>query len=363
MSTSETAMPASPGAEAGASSEATASHGSIVKQFLLDNSPEFKRLAELRQRGWENQEGDVYFQRQRASADTASRKNAEFFYGLMQRIGTEMGRATGALKITTKPSHHVNILDTCMAPGGFLAIVMKLNPGAKAVGFSLSPEEGGHEVLLPLKSKVKFTPADVTMFAADMGFTDIPAEHPDAQKFVVQRQIHAEQKFDLVVCDGQVLRTHPRAAYREWETRRLATTQLTMGLDHVVAGGTMVMLLHKLEAWNTVDLLYTFSKFSSVQTFKSKIGHATRSSFYMVATNIQPQTLQARQAVERWKKHWKVATFGSNEECQSTFRETDVAAEQMVAEFGRDLVRLGKGIWEIQADALEKAPFIKPRQA
>jgi len=55
------------------------------------------------------------------------------------------------------------------------------------------------------------------------------------------------------------------------EARRLAVTQLAIGLEHVKIGGTMVVLLHKVEATDTVSLLYRFSKFSSVKLFKPTV--------------------------------------------------------------------------------------------
>ena len=64
----------------------------------------------------------------------------------------------------------------------------------------------------------------------------------------------------------------------------------------------MIVLLHKLEAPDTVSLLYTFSKFSSVKLFKHSKFHATRSSFYMIATNVQRQHQEIDIAIDTWKK-------------------------------------------------------------
>lgn len=87
------------------------------------------------------------------------------------------------------------------------------------------------------------------MLAADMGVTDIPEKHPDARKFL-PCQMRETQLFDLVLCDGHVLRTHAptRASYRETrEPARLKTTQLALGLEHIKPGGTMIVLFHKVE--------------------------------------------------------------------------------------------------------------------
>ena len=146
----------------------------------------------------------------------------------MKEIGQEMHRSTRALAISKVDSP--NILDMCMAPGGFLATALNINPGARALGFSLPVSEGGHKVLLPRDTNVMLKFLDITMLAADMGVIDIPAEHPEAKNLLSQ-QLDPGELFGLVLCDGQVLRTHVRAAYRDMrEARRLAVTQLVIGL-------------------------------------------------------------------------------------------------------------------------------------
>jgi len=79
----------------------------------------------------------------------------------------------------------------------------------------------------------------------------------------------------------------------------------------------------------------------------------------MIATNIQSQKREAVLAVERWKRQWKIATFGTDVEYEEELRAVCLNAEEVLEEFGRELVRLGREVWGIQARALEKAPFIK----
>jgi 23S rRNA U2552 (ribose-2'-O)-methylase RlmE/FtsJ len=284
---------------------------------------------------------------------------ARIFYQMMKEIGQEMNRSTGALAIPEMAANSPTILDMCMAPGGFLATTLSINPGARALGFSLPVSQGGHKALLPSDPNVTLKFLDITMLAADMGVIDIPAEHPEVKNMLSQ-QFYPGQLFDLILCDGQVLRTHVRAAYRQMrEARRLVVTQLAIGLEHVKIGGTMVVLLHKVEATDTVSLLYSFNKFSSVKLFKPTRHHAKRSSFYMIATNIQSQHCEAVLAVKRWKRQWKVATFGTDVEYEEELRAACLNTEEVLGEFGIELVRLGREIWGIQARALEKAPFIK----
>ncbi|KMU80449.1 hypothetical protein CISG_02300 [Coccidioides immitis RMSCC 3703] len=310
----------------------------IVIEYLLQTAPEFRELTDLRQKvsntseqqsrvGWSNPAGDLFFQKQRQTADNADGQTVLHFYDMMKKIGRELHLSTDAFRISGD-IWRGRILDMCMAPGGF--------------------SRG---------TQVKYQ--DITMFAADMGVTDIPKEHPDAANFL-PRQLDPREVFDLVICDGQVLRTHDRAAYREErEARRLTLTQLALGVEHVRHGGTIVALLHKIEAWDTVSLLYTFSKFSSVQVFKPQKFHAKRSSFYMVATNIQSQHDEAILAIRKWKTLWRLATFGTDEQYGNAVDESETGVEAVLEKFGLELVRLARDIWNTQARALAKAPFIK----
>ncbi|MCJ1309250.1 hypothetical protein MMC25_002908 [Agyrium rufum] len=337
---------------------------SVITQYLLDNVEEFRQLSVLREKGWSNPAGDAYFQKQREDADNTTKEKYDrmsyIFYNMMKGIGQEMQRLTGALTIpNVEDNDGPSILDICMAPGGFLATAMALNPQASALGFSLPPKEGGHKVLLEKEFKVRPVFCDVTMLAADMGITDFPADHPEVSS-LLPRRVASGQRFDLVFCDGQVLRTHTRATHlANRQARRLTITQLAIGLRHVRIGGTMVVLLHKVEAIDTVTLLHTFSGFSSVQLFKPARNHAKRSSFYMIASNIQPQHNEAKAAVERWQRQWKVATFGTDQQYQEEISVTCPDAGILVADFGSELVRLGRPIWKIQKEALAKAPFVK----
>ena len=122
----------------------------------------------------------------------------------------------------------------------------------------------------------------------------------------------------------------------------------------------MVVLLHKVEAWDTVLLLQTFSKFSSISVYKPKQGHAKRSSFYMVAKNVDNQRPDAVRAIKDWKEGWKVATFGTDAEYWEwiQIRRDGPDVETVLKDFGPKLIELGTPVWKVQAEALAKAPFI-----
>lgn len=277
----------------------------------------------------------------------------------MDTIGREIDNATNAFKVQRVDSTSPAILDMCMAPGAFLEIALKRNPDAHALAFSLPVSCGGYRSRLASGLNAKRVFLDVTMLAADMDMDQIPEGHEDVENFL-PRQLEEGRLFDLVICDGQVLRRHSRAPYRESrETRRLATAQLALGLQHLRPGGTMIVLLHRIEAWNTVRLIWMFHKISSVRLFKPEKCHAKRSSFYMVATNVESQTPVAVEAIKQWKRIWRIATFASDEEYDKVILDEDSSVETLVEDFGPELVKLGKAIWKIQANALANAPFMK----
>ncbi|PYI36409.1 FtsJ-like methyltransferase family protein [Aspergillus indologenus CBS 114.80] len=330
-----------------------------ITQYLLREVPEFWRLSKLRQKGWENPEGDQFFEKQRKTADNADKKTAKHFFRMMKNIGHDMHQMTDVFFINGLNSDKQAILDMCVAPGGFLATALRINPQARAIGFSLPKSEGGHNVLLPKHHNVSLKFLDITMLAADMGRLDIPNGHPDAGKFL-PRQFSSEQRFDLVICDGQVLRTHERATYREHrEARRLTLTQLALGLEHVKLGGTMIVLLHKVESPDVVRLLHAFTAFASVRLYKHPRFHAMRSSFYMLATNIRNDGPEAAMAIQGWKKIWDAATFGTDDMYHQTLHEYSVDIDLLLRDFGPRLAMLGKHDWSIQADALAKSPFVR----
>ncbi|KAL3462792.1 FtsJ-like methyltransferase family protein [Aspergillus heterothallicus] len=330
-----------------------------VIDYLLKESPEFRRLSELRKKGWENPEGDRFFEKQRQTADSADGKTAKLFYKMMMKIGEDMNRITHVFDIKRSSGFDAGILDMCMAPGGFLATALRHNPDARAVGFSLPKDQGGHNVFLPPQRNVAANFLDITMLAADMGVTNIPADHPDAGNFL-PCQFTPEMRFDLVICDGQVLRTHERAAYREQrEATRLVVTQLALGLEHLKPGGSMIVLLHRVEAIASVQLLYTFEKFASVRLFKPTNAHAKRSSFYMVASKVKSDCEEAANAIATWKRMWKAATFGIDEEYYEAIRDNGQDDEVLIRDFGKRLTMLGKHVWNLQANALAKAPFLR----
>ncbi|KAI0976560.1 hypothetical protein F4678DRAFT_468763 [Xylaria arbuscula] len=304
--------------------------GGQIKRYLLETVPAFQKLSALREEGWNNPEGDQYFAKQRQVADSPSDEQAQFFLELMKRVGREIHNATRIFDVRTSNHEPPKILDMCMAPGAFLYLAMEHSPGSRARAFT-----------------------------ADMGVDYIPPSHPEAHEFL-PKKFSPEDVFDLAICDGQVLRTHHRAPHRQsGEATRLVLTQLAIAVEHMKPGGSMLILIHKVEAWNSVILLRTLSRFSKVKVFKPRKAYAKRGSCYIVASNIQPQHEDAIRAVRTWKQLWKSANFDTESDFERLSVSLEPDVNEVLEDFGATLVRLGKKVWEIQATALAKAPFFK----
>ncbi len=281
---------------------------------------------------------------------------------MMQQIGDELQDATGALTINTEQPE---VLDLCMAPGGYALSALKYNTLAHVSGITLPEENGGHRVMVRhghvdghVDAQIQVAFLDITMLIEEFGVTKVPDDHPDKDKFLHGSRPYLGKTYDLIFCDGQVLRTHNGGPY--WannEPLRLSCSQLIFALQHIRIGGTLIMLLHKVEACHSVELLYTFSKFASIRLFKPIKKHALRSSFYLVAQNILPQHPTAISAVSSWKEAWKLATFSNEPEIKGVGDIAEMTT--MLADFGAKLVELAEPVWMIQRDASARSHFTR----
>ncbi|KAF8537632.1 hypothetical protein BDD12DRAFT_911333 [Trichophaea hybrida] len=336
-----------------------------IKQYLLDNEPIYAKLYKLRQAGWGRKDGDEFFEKQRLRADTNRRpEQLRSQFNMFRNIALDMDKEAHVFTFKSLiPGEQIRILDTCMAPGGFSAAALQTHPTASVDGITLGIRDGGHSVHIPynsMNSRVKVFFADVTMFATEFGVTPdmIPADHPDAAAFDHTRPYEG-RAYDLIVCDGQVLRTHIRGPHREvGEATRLTNAQLILCLQRIKPRGTMVMLMHKMEAWDTVLLLRSLHKFAEISVYKPPKSHAIRSSFYIIAKNIRPYSAEAKAALKRFKSQWWQLTFGERP-CRDEEGDAEGKVDEVIEEFGERLRELGKDIWSIQAEALAKAEFMR----
>ena len=118
------------------------------------------------------------------------------------------------------------------------------------------------------------------------------------------------------------------------------------------------MLLHKVDSWACIQLLYEFSQFAEIQLFKSQRKHSFRGSFYLVAKNVQPDHQAAKSAVLKWKEAWWRATFGGTEGtgCEKDLIKPEVM-QKTLNEFGDKFIELAKPVWQIQFEALTRQSF------
>lgn len=266
-----------------------------------------------------------------------------------------MQQATGVFSL---PGKRPSMLALGFAPGGFVGEALKVNPNVQVVGITLPIKEKGVESLVK-SPRLNLVQADVTMLAVDLGVSldEIPPDHPDAKRFL-KRAIRPRQQFDLVTCEGGVLRTHQIASYREHrEAHRLKASQLAISLARLKPGGSMIVLMHKAETWNSLSLFYKFSKFSEVRLFKPEVEHQHRSSFYMIATNIQSQSEAAQNVVKQWTTEWKTATFGTDDEYTKECRDNALDADEVLKEFGQSWVDMCREVWARQIKGLERKSF------
>ncbi|PVH91739.1 hypothetical protein DM02DRAFT_620351 [Periconia macrospinosa] len=335
------------------------------QDFLLTDES-YQRLHTLQVKGWSTPGGDAHFQERQSRAVSLDKKAKWRMFNMMRAIARQMDKETGAYTLAgDKPK----VLDLCMAPGGFVAYFLERFPEGCADAVTLPVKEGGHQVLLPFGSRnnnVHVTFADVTMFAAELGVQSIPEEHPDKQKLLA-RWPYSQHSYDLVICDGQALRTQNLAEYRKTcEQSRLFNSQLVLALKKVRPRGTIIALLHKSHKWRTFSLLHMFSKFSDIQLFKPEGFHAEKSSFYLVAKNVRPQSQDAIDAIEKFAWSWSRGTF-SDATGPSEDNDNDVSDEGemklLLEEFGYKFISHAKPVWEIQATALAHARWMSDDSA
>ncbi|KAG5796968.1 hypothetical protein H9Q69_004011 [Fusarium xylarioides] len=101
-----------------------------IRDYLLENVEEFRRLHELRRKGWETSRGDDHFKKQRAVADKCSARSTQFFCTMMK---TRQIQSTSCLiEFNCNKVEEPALLDMCVAPGGFVDVAWTKNPGLRA---------------------------------------------------------------------------------------------------------------------------------------------------------------------------------------------------------------------------------------
>jgi hypothetical protein len=248
-----------------------------------------------------------------------------------------------------------------MAPGGFAATAASILPGSLIDAVTLPPEVGGYEVMAKGVCQ-NIIYGDITMYSKDMAYEGIISpQHPDHDKFQIC-QPFLGSLYDIVICGGAVVRDHSRESYRaDCESRRLTVSQLVFAMNRLRPGGSVVLLLHRIESWDTVCILHAFNEFSNIQLYKDPNAHSIKSSFYLVAKNINLNHDAARESIVYWKALWKYLTFKEFGPIplplSSRYESTDAFVRKLRDEFGPQFLRIAQPIWEIQTRAVRSARF------
>lgn len=280
-----------------------------------------------------------------------------------QYLGEELHDKADAFYVKKKFGAEVTSLNLCMAPGGYTWSFLKRNRNARAYGITLPVEDGGHSMYLDHGEKDKRVEVewlDLTLLTAELGtpVEKVPAKHPEAAKFTAYSPFPGKS-FDIVICDGNVLHVHRHQRNVNREAYRLLFSQLIFGLERTKPGGNFIILLHRVDSWSNLTLLKTFESFSKVQLFKPHKTHATRSSFYLVAKNVQAESAEAKEAVMRWKENWWTATFaGEHGTGLSLEPPTAEEVHESLETYGQRWRVLGRPIWQLQLVAMKESPFL-----
>ncbi|KAJ5793288.1 uncharacterized protein N7503_009266 [Penicillium pulvis] len=327
---------------------------------FVSSSQTYRRLRGLKERGWKNQDGDRFFEERRKTASNPTQSKKESFYQMTCHIGSGLAEGTDIFKL--KPPG-LKVLDLCMAPGGFTTAAADNLLEPLIDGITLPPQIGDYEVLAKRHCQ-RIIYADITMYLTEMGYEGtIPNGHPDANHFDTSRPL-LDNTYDIVICGGAVGRDHPREEYRQdCEGTRLTVSQMVFAMNHLKTGGSMVLLLHRVEAWDTVCILHAFNQFSEIQLYKHPKCHAIKSSFYLVAKNVDLEHPVAKQSVSHWRNLWGYLTFKEFEDVplpDSKLDGSDVAfVQSMIDDFGPQFQKIAQPVWKCQAKALRKQPFTK----
>jgi len=280
-------------------------------------------------------------------------------FDMMRRLGLEMHASTGAFDL---PGPTPTVLDLCLAPGGFTRCVLEKFPLAKVDGLSLPENQGGYKVRVPYgdqDARVSVVFTDLTKLAEEFGCpgsfegTDLAKTWP-----------YQIDRYDLVICDGQVPRQSPGQIENDhFAPICLNYSQLYLGLKRAKTGGTMIVLLHRSSRVSIFRLIRMFHQFSHVQIFKPTKNHTIKSSFYLVARDIQSESDSCLEVMELFKTVWERASVKDDSVASTVlYKELALVESSLQPEleaFGPRYVELVRHIWRIQADALENAPFVK----
>ncbi|KAG9081921.1 hypothetical protein FRC07_014373 [Ceratobasidium sp. 392] len=298
-----------------------------------------KELNELRGMGWRSGIVHEHFTNQRHQADYNKHEGTDTFWAnkMFQSMWhmDHMGRFVQAKRF----------LDIGCCPGGYSTYVMRMCPQATGMGISLPVEEGGHGIAIPTDMLPRIDLVMKDLMAYDLPANQLPFE---------------PHTFDFVICDGHYLRLNPDNMRRPWNWTRLLVSQTLLGLRAVTLGGTMFIKLSHVERPLTARILLALCRISNhVRTVKSKVLHASRGSFYVLAQGIRTTSQEYKELVSGLERLWHILNFEGWQGCgrEISWAEQDHVTPWTEAMSPRGvmcIVRLGTKMWQIQRDGLRE---------
>ncbi|KAJ5915826.1 hypothetical protein N7454_010967 [Penicillium verhagenii] len=345
------------------SGDLLADNDKIIIEFLKSKSAIFTNLLQVQDEVWKSAEADKYYEGQKARAViTVSEAQRTVFFNMMKVLGDKLQKIYNLIPPPAKRMSY-DVLDLCMAPGGFTYTALKSNRYATVCAISLPPSEGGIEIYLDNwqnNPRLKVELTDLTMLAGEIGFPTLASQDiPSPTTKLSNRTLFPEKQFDLIFCDGHILPTPDSEEGSAYIARRLFDAQISIALQRIKPAGTFVMLLHQAWTQRNLRLLEAFHQFSQLSLFKPSTCHARRSSFYLVAKNVEPKHKRACRLLREARASWRLRTanaFGID--IPETSDEETVAEEpikDIVESFGENLVTLAEPIWTIQIDGMTRA--------
>ncbi|KAJ1302122.1 hypothetical protein OPQ81_000951 [Rhizoctonia solani] len=309
-------------------------------------------LIVLRDQGNESSKVDKHFENEREKIRKSNNVERSFVI-VFEKAMENMNHAVWIPRT-------YSFLDLGCAPGGFSRYLLRKNKRAHGIGISLPSEKGGYGFGITQSDYL----ARYEIHRADLTTFDLA---PNIPKPMTSTHHYPPLPFeprsrDLVVCDAQWV-PNPDNLNRPWNWTRLIISQLLIAFYAVSPGGSIFIRLSCVERTLTGRILLALCRISDlVRTVKPTQFQTIRSSFYVLAQRVHPQSDESKELVAALEGLWYTMTFegenGYGRDISAEEEESITKDEEMLSEKGLStIVHLGTPIWEIQYDALSHFLF------